>query len=83
MVIKKGLYIILRPVSRKIVLLCEKYTAFFVGSFKNIKLKKKNTETPLKVRHDLVYNNKVECNFILLLLFDYFLFYFKKSKNKV
>ena len=32
---------------------------------------------------DLVYNNKVECNFILLLLFDYFLFYFKKSKNKV
>ena len=59
MVIKKGLYIILRPVSRKIVLLCEKYTAFFVGSFKNIKLKKKNTETPLKVRHDLVYNNKV------------------------
>ena len=30
---------------------------------------------------DLVYNNKVE--FILLLLFDYFLFYFKKSKNKV
>lgn len=31
----------------------------------------------------LVYNNKVECNFILLLLFDYFLFYFKKSKNKV
>ena len=30
---------------------------------------------------DLVYNNKVECNFILL--FDYFLFYFKKSKNKV
>ena len=32
---------------------------------------------------DLVYNNKVECNFILLLLFDYFLFYFKKSKNKL
>ena len=32
---------------------------------------------------DLVYNNKVECNFILLLLFDYFLFYFKKSKTKV
>ena len=59
MVIKKGLYIILRPVSRKIVLLCEKYTAFFCGKFQKYQIEEKNTETPLKVRHDLVYNNKV------------------------
>lgn len=46
MPIKKGLYIILRPINQKIVLLYEKCRGFFVRTLKNVKVKKKNSETP-------------------------------------
>ena len=48
---------------------------FFINDFIIDKIVEKD--------QDLVYNNKVECIFILLLLFDYFLFCFEKLRNKV
>ncbi len=59
MFIKKGLYFIFRPVNQKIVLIYKKCRAFFVGTLQKPKISKKNSETPLIVGSDLLYNNKV------------------------
>lgn len=44
--VKKGLYLVLRPINNKIVLLFKKCGAFFVGSFQKVKISKKNSKTP-------------------------------------
>ncbi len=57
-VFKKGIYIVLRPINTKIVLLHEKNKNFIVKRFKNMPVRKKNTKTPLIVRCNLLYNKK-------------------------
>lgn len=59
MLIKKGLCFIFRPVNQKFVLIFKKCRAFFVRSLQKRKMNKKNSETPLIVGSDLLYNNKV------------------------
>ncbi|MCI7804978.1 MAG: spore cortex biosynthesis protein YabQ [Oscillospiraceae bacterium] len=57
--IKKVLYFIFRPVNKKIVLIYKKCRGFFVRTLQKPKINKKNSETPLIVGSDLLYNNKV------------------------
>lgn len=59
MTIKKGLYFVFRPINKKIVLLFRKCGAFFVRTPQKLKMKKKNSETPLIRGSNLLYNNNV------------------------
>lgn len=61
-IFKKGIYIIFGPINKKFVLLCEKTGSFFGGTLQIISFKKKNSETPLIVSNNLLYNNKVHKN---------------------
>lgn len=57
--LKRVLCVIFCPIGKRIVLLYEKNRDFFCKSLQNAKIRKKNSQTPLIVECDLLYNNKV------------------------
>lgn len=58
-IIKRILAKIFAPIIKRIVLICEKCRDFFVGTLQKQNNNEKNSQKPLNVEGELVYNNKV------------------------